>query len=206
MSQKTRLWARLLVCFSLLLGLFLPVGVRGAVRDLGVVARIYPISEKDMEEYLKEKAAQVDPGWIKSQIAATARKAAMPDFHLPGATETRVKHIDPSIVVTEDIKDHLGNVLYAKGTVVNPLDHVFLTKAYIIINGREEEQIRFANEFKEPKMVLLTEGDPFAVEQKLGKEVYAATLPVLQRFEIGHLPAVVTQEGRLIRVEEVALK
>jgi len=208
MCKKNGSWARLFVFFSLTF--FLPGGgiaYGGELKhNLGVVGKVYPIGEKDMEQLLSEKAKNVDTEWVKRQIEATVRKSLVADFPLPRAKEGRVRHIDPSIVVTEDIRDEKGRTLHAKGTTVNPLDHVALSKAYVIINGKDADQIEFTRNIKDPKMILLTEGEPVQLGKTLNENVYIATPPVLQRFEIGCVPAVVSQEGRLIRVEEIVLK
>ncbi len=174
-----------------------------AVRDLGIVGKVYPIEEKDMQEVLKARAAKINAESLKADLAGRARKAFYASFPLPKCTERLVRHIDPSIVLAEDIKDHRGKILAPKGTVVNPLDYTVLAKTYIVINGTDMKQVKMAKAYKDPKTVLLTEGDPVALGRTLESAVYSATTPVLQRFEIGHVPAVVRQEGRLIRVEEI---
>ncbi len=202
MSIRTRSLARLSVFISAVLLFLFPQLCHG-VRNLGVVGKTYPIAERDMEEFLKEKAARASVAALNAEVARQAEKSFHPDFPIPRATERLVKHIDPSIVVTEDIKDHQGNVLVPKGIVINPLDQVMLLKTYIVIDGTDENQLGFAASFQDPKRVFLTRGDPFHAAGMLGRDVFTATWPVLQRFEIGHVPAVVRQEGRLIRVEEV---
>ena len=202
MFTKSRSLARLFASFSALIILGLPWEA-WAVQDLGILGKVYPIAERDMEEFLKEKAALIDSESYKSQLAAQAQRSYCPDFRIPNADQKVVRHIDPSIRVTQDIKDHQGKTLVPKGTLVNPLDSMLLMKTYLVINGKDKEQVDFARKCKDPKVILLTQGNPFQIGKELKRNVYIATMPVLQRFEIGHVPAIIQQEGKFIRVEEI---
>lgn len=196
-----------------LLTLFLGVlSFSASAQVLGTYGTTYQIAEKDMEEYLKEKAAKVDIEALKRKseknINDTLRKG--PGLNLPIATKNRTFYVDPSIELAEDIRDDKGKVLIPKGTKANPADHVKMTKTYLFIDGRNEKQIEYAAKMITKKygyvVVILTDGDILNLFKKFEyKLVYFAKPHLIERFSIQRTPSILTQEGKFLRVEEKAL-
>ena len=125
---------------------------------------------------------------------------------VPSATEERVRYVDPSVVVRNPLYDHTGAMIFPAG-VVNPLDHVPLSKSILLLR---EDQMKRALEETDKKgekpILLLTDGDVRRASSLAGRTVYKASPFMLRRLWIEKVPSIVTQEGRKLRVEEMVLK
>jgi hypothetical protein len=56
----------------------------------------------------------------------------------------RTYHVDPTLTVDRDIRNAEGALLFARGTKVNPFDHVSLTRNLLFFDGRDSRQVAFA--------------------------------------------------------------
>lgn len=183
-------------------------------RDLGVHGTLFPIAEPDLIEqiyarlYAMERAgdiARLNQGFAERARARVARPAPVEGL---GATEDpRSFLFDPSITLTQDIRDHEGRLIHAAGERVNPLDHQSMTQTLLFIDGDDEAQIEWARAAASehaPAQVILVKGAPLNLMK-------AHEIPVffdqggylVSRLGIEHTPAIVRQEGRALRVSEV---
>ena len=76
-----------------------------------------------------------------------------------------------------------------------------------MIDGRDKAQVRFAQDqvraFGAASVkVLLTAGDYEEVVKLVQDRVYWLQPDLLTRFQIAHVPSVVTQNGPMVQVEE----
>ena len=107
--------------------------------------------------------------------------------------------------------DHKGQVYYKAGTRVNPLDKVSLENKLIFIDGEDEEQLKYMIDiYKKSEIkptIILTGGSPVKLEEEYKLDFYFDQEgEIIKKLEIKAVPAVVAQEGKMLRVREVRLK
>ena len=198
-------------CFSLCLSYPVSsVPSRASGKDLGVHGKLYEIKEEDMLSYVRRKAGEIDMRALQEsmerKLEESYAKHSLVSLDVPSATEERVRYVDPSVNVRNPLYDHTGKMIFPAG-VVNPLDHVALSKSILMLR---EDQVKRALEETDKKgekpILLLTDGDIRRASSLAGQMVYKASPFMLKRFKIEKVPSLVTQEGRKLRVEETVLK
>jgi conjugal transfer pilus assembly protein TraW len=168
--------------------------------DLGLIGPTYPIEEENMLTLIYEKLRLLD--WRKKAREIEERVFHFKGPSIPTATSAKTYYVDPSVVLSGDIKDHTGKVLFAAGTEINPADYVPLAGKYIVINGERSSQVKMAIE-GHYKKIMVTSGDLRVLMKKYKTPFYIANEAVIDRFSISAIPSVISQEGRLIRVEQL---
>ena len=101
-----------------------------------------------------------------------------------------------------------GKVIYARGTRVNPLDYVGWNTYLLFVDGRDEKQLAFSKKVvassDRPVKVVLVAGEPMALMRKWKSTVYYDQGGKLtRRFAITQVPAIVRQEGKRLRIDEL---
>ncbi len=185
--------------------------------DLGTLGPTYDIAERDLIEVIKDKfrrmektgeLAGMQEDYKRKVIGGIERPRPVPGIR---ATETaRTFFIDPTWTLDRNVVDERGTVLYPVGTRINPLDYERMTQALLFFDGRDKKQIAFARRFMaESKMrvkLILVGGEPMKLMRQWKREVFFDQGGALsRRFSITQAPAVVSQEGRQLRVDEVRL-
>jgi conjugal transfer pilus assembly protein TraW len=168
--------------------------------DLGLIGPTYPIEEKNMLTLIYERLRLLD--WREKAREIEERAFRFEGPSIPTATSPKTYYVDPSIVLSKAIKDHTGKVLFAAGTKINPADYVPLAGKYIVINGERSPQVKMALK-GHYKNIMVTSGDLRALMKKYKTPFYIANEAVIDRFSISAVPSVISQEGRLIKVEQL---
>lgn len=195
---------------AILLILSLPILLHA--KDLRQHGHVFAIEEPNLLSQITGKLRELK---VSGQLEAHTQlllKKTRDSIHYPKAvqglskaTKTRVFYYDPTIVVPYDLKDHKGRIFHKKGTRINPLKMRSLNVSLLFINGADEAQVRWVQargDLHKVKLIL-TGGSPFEVMEQLGTSVYfdqGGTLT--SRLKIRHVPAVVSQEGIRLRIEE----
>ncbi len=130
---------------------------------------------------------------------------------LPGITRTKTArsfYFDPSIVVGETITDAKGNILVPAGTRQNPLEVVSLSKHLLFFDGTDSRQVEWARQLiarDEGKVKpILVAGSYLALMARWQLPVYFDQQGALTRkLGITHVPALVSQEGLQLRIDEI---
>jgi len=122
---------------------------------LGKYGTTYPIKEMDIREVIASKAKELERRLKESinDMKTSAYTLSRYEGRFEQAREDRVYYIDPSVVLTEDIRDHQGRILFPKGAFFNPADYLPLGK-YVILDGRNKKQVEFALKGEFKKMIL----------------------------------------------------
>ena len=173
----------------------------------------YPIWERDMEAVIREKIQQADWKALQRQLETQVKDKLKngPGIALPRATASRAFSVDPTVQFDKDVKREDGQTVVIKaGTVVNPLTQVTLRQRFIVIDGRNREQVAFAKQQVQQYgaasvKVMLTAGDFDAVSKRIQDRVYWVLPEIVTRFKLEHVPSVITQNGPMLKVEEFAL-
>ena len=183
--------------------------------DLGVIGKTYDIAERDLIEAMKDKLRQMEKTGELAKKQDEYKNRVMSGIEhprpIPGiqATETANTHYyDPSIVTDKDIADATGKILYPRGTRVNPLDYIGWNKYLLFVDGRDQKQLdltkRITAASDRPVKLVLVAGEPLNLMRKWKKQMYYDQGGILtRRFAITRVPAMVRQEGRRLRIDEL---
>ncbi len=179
-------------------------------KDLGVHGKLYEIREEDMLSYVRRKTGEIDMQSLRESILKKLEESyaehSLVSLDIPSATEERVRYIDPSVNVRNPLYDHTGKMISPSG-IVNPLDHVSLSKSILIL--REDQVERALEEVSKSggkPILLLTDGDIKRAFLLAKQTVYKASPFILRRLRIEKVPSIVTQEERRIRIKEIVLE
>jgi conjugal transfer pilus assembly protein TraW len=176
---------------------------------------VYPIGEPDMLEEIEKKLKDMqDSGRIQQRIDEAierSKKSAQYPRKVDGlgtVKKARTYYFDPSIVASRDIKDHQGKVVVAAGTKVNPLDYVGMGEWLVFFDGTSETQVKMAEALgkKYEWMIkpILVNGGPMDLMRRWKKRVYFDQGgSMVKRLGIENVPALVTQDGKRLRIDEL---
>lgn len=215
-DQRISLWQRRfgLRLFATAIAFSALVGTVGA-DDLGVIGPVYPIAEKDLlasiEAKLRAKEQSGELAVIQAQASKRAIKAIeepQPVAGIGKAQKARTFYFDPSVVVPYPITDGAGRVLIAAGTRMNPLDTVTLNKRLLFFDARDPQQVRTAKALidREGGRVkpIVTGGSYMNLMRRWKLAVFYDQEGVLVRkLGIHAVPALVSQEGKRLRIDEL---
>ena len=182
--------------------------------DYGVVGEVFPIQEKNLIEVIQAKLLKLQADGkldkYNQQIQAKVKSQIERPAPVAGITHTvkpRTFTFDPSITVAADLKDHKGTVFHRKGERVNPLHFRAMTKPLLFIDGDDSIQVTWAFRMlkKHPlAKIILTNGAPLKIMEDIGLTIYFDQHgKITQKLGIACVPAIVTQEGEVLKIEEV---
>ena len=113
---------------------------------------------------------------------------------------------DPSITVEQDIKDPKGNLIAAKGQVINPLEILSWGAPLLFLDGNDPEQIAWAEHEHTLAKWVLIKGSPVDMEEKLKRPVYFDQAGMLTgKFGIRAVPCRISQKDKKLLVEEISI-
>ena len=193
------------------------LAVSSHAEDLGAIGPTYEITERDLIEVIKDKFRRMERTGELARMQDDYKRRVIDGIEhprpIPGVrpTETsRTFYIDPSWTLDRNVVDEKGRVLFLAGTKVNPFDYDRMSKALLFFDARYKAQVEFAKRFmaesRVPVKPILVGGEPMKLMREWKREVFFDQDGALtQRFSITQSPAVVTQEGRRLRVDEIRL-
>jgi len=184
---------------------------------LGTIGPTYEISERDLLKVIQDRfrrmektgeLARMQDGYKRRVVDAIEQPKPVPGIR--AAQTARTFYIDPTWTLDRNVVDEKGAILYPAGTRVNPFDFDRLTKALLFFDGRDKRQVAFAKRFmaesKLPVKPILIAGEPLKLMREWKREVFYDQGGALsKRFSIAQSPALVSQEGKRLRVDEVRL-
>lgn len=197
--------------------LFLLCSKIAFAKDLGIHGVTYEIREKNLLEEIQEKLQEAKKDGRLDKFQNGVKKQMLDQVNNPKpivgitrATENRDWIFDPSVSWPDDLRDQNGKVFYRAKTKVNPLEKISLTKALIFIDGSDEEQVSWAlNQHKTRKgrvKIILIKGKIIDLMRTKKVRFYFDQNGLLtKKFSIRAVPAFVEQEGKILRVKEVAI-
>jgi len=182
--------------------------------SLGVLGPTYPIAEehllKMIETRLRAKEQSGELARIQEQIVARGKQAVLapPPLQLPVVAVPRTFYVDPTYVLDRNIADGSGHLLFAAGTRANPLDIVSMSRRLFFFDGRDERQVAMAERLAKGETAktkpVLVGGSYLDLMRRWKVPVYYDQRGVLvKRLRIERVPALVSQEGRRLRVDEL---
>lgn len=191
-------------------------------KDFGVYGHVFLIEEEDLLEVILSKLKALETkGDLEAHKEKVIKKSLEALQHpkslkLPRANQDRTFTYDPSYSYPNTLKDHNGQVFYTKGTVFNPLDKFSLSKDLVFVDGDDSEQMEWLNTnylknksniSQKPLKVILVGGPIFEWMKKLNRPLYYDQKGVLiEKLGIKAVPAIVTQEGKSLKIQEIKVK
>jgi conjugal transfer pilus assembly protein TraW len=178
----------------------------GAIKNLGVVGKTYPVVEPDVLAELKEEAARENR--FGDNAFLERMKTYQPeDIHnLPQATMDRTFLVDMTYTLERDLLDGDGKVIYPRGFTFNPLDYVSFSGGILVIDGNDSAQIKW---FKETPYadnhqvrLLLSDGYAYELINQFKRSVFYLTDEIADRLHLSAVPALIIQKGDRLQVRE----
>jgi conjugal transfer pilus assembly protein TraW len=197
------------------LALALPSVVHAA--DLGTLGPTYGIAEPHLlnfiEQRLRDRERSGELQRLMQEAQTRGIESAQRPAPVPGLrpTETaRTFYVDPSFTLDRNVVDAQGRLLFAAGTRKNPLDVVSLSKHLLFFDARDPRQVARARElltrYDGKLKPILTGGSYLDLMKAWRVAVYFDQQGTLiRRFGIRQVPALVSQEGQRLRIDEVVL-
>lgn len=200
------------------LALLLPFSSSNA-RDLGIYGKIYKIEEQDMLIVIKDKLRSMQENGQMANLNKEYANQLLADIDRPRtdfvpqrAVNMRKYYFDPTIKLPYDIKDHQGIIIYEKNQSLSPLKFVSLQQKLVFIDGDDEEQIKWLQDNWPDNnallgiKIILIKGKPISFSKIIKSQVYFdSNGKIVRKLDIKNFPAIVTQEGYRLMVEEVVL-
>jgi len=205
---------------KLLVLLFLFFSFKAYSADLGTHGHTYYIEEQDILEYIKQKLVSMQKNGelqkLQSEMQEQAKKSInrpKPVKNISYAKETKEYTYDPTYTLDKNIYHPNGNILFLKGTKINPLDTVSLKEKLIFIDGDKENHIKFAlneynkgtNQYRKPKVILLKGSIIDLIKQYNIRFYFDQNGAIIEKLNIKNIPAIVEQQGKKLLIKEVAL-
>lgn len=203
--------------FTSLVVVFL-VSANVYAKDFGVRGETFDIDEPHMIEFFKSKISLLEESGeldVINQAMVDKTKERIfsppPVAFLSKAINDEHFYWDPTVTAAQDYLDHDGNVVVAKGTQRNPFDYVSLREPMVFIDGSDSNQVDYALSIHERAehgaKIILVRGRPFDVMKQHKVKVYFDQKGILSRqLGLSKVPSLVTQDDKLLRIDEVLVK
>jgi conjugal transfer pilus assembly protein TraW len=175
------------------------------ILDLGTHGALFDISEEDMIKVLTERLKKAEASGALDSFKDDITKRAQDAVHHPKGVslpfpEKIISHtIDPTIKIPNDIKTPSGDILARAGDEINPLKEEHLRskiKPIFMIDGTSKSQRDAARIVSKYCIIVLTNGDPLALEKEWGSPVFFDQGGhLIQKFQVKFTPTLIKPEG-----------
>ncbi|MGV7963800.1 TrbC family F-type conjugative pilus assembly protein [Photorhabdus tasmaniensis] len=174
----------------------------------------YPVEEKSIISELEERARKYDwDGAKKRAIADTWKNQWM--VNLPPAQEHKEWFIDPTVKVTQDVKDKQGRVIASAGELINPLSRFPQNLTMIIFDPLKPGQVEWAEKQYRlrlgsgqvmPMFTRIQQDNGWDhlndLREKFNGKVFKVNEQIISRFQIKNMPALISTEKEKFRVSQ----
>ena len=203
--------SKLILPAALLAVLLSPAEV--LARDYGQRGTVFPVIERDLLEQIHSRLTQMERSGETARLNEDLKRRTIARVNRPDpvagivrASEARRWHFDPTITLAADIRVAKGELIYAAGTRVNPLDSVGLRAELLFLDGDDPDQLAWALQQAANAKLILVKGAPLELMKARQRRFYFDQGGKLtERFGIRSVPARVRQQGRLLEISEIAL-
>lgn len=188
----------------------------GAVH-LGTVGPTYPIAEPHLLDDIERRLRDKERSGELARLAEAARQRGqasvrepMPVDGLRTTAQPRSFFVDPSLTLDRPIVDAQGTLLFPAGLRANPLEVVSLSKHLLFFDARDPRQVRHALSLRQHYQgrvkPILTGGSYLELMKAWRAPVFYDQSGLLtRRLGIRQVPALVSQDGLRLRVDELSL-
>ena len=202
------------------LGLVAAVAFAGAgnaarATDLGTLGPTYEIAEPHLLQMIEQRLREKERSGELARIEQDARdrgvasvRSPVPVAGVQATAKPRSFYFDPTYTLDRNILGAQGELLFASGTKANPLDVVSLSRHLLYFDARDSRQVRRARElmarYQGKVKPILTGGSYLDLMTAWRIPVYYDQQGLLtRRLGITQVPALVSQEGRRLRIDEI---
>ncbi|MDE2441284.1 MAG: type-F conjugative transfer system protein TraW [Betaproteobacteria bacterium] len=199
--------------WACLVGLAALVGSPALARDYGQQGAVFAVVEPDFLRTIQAKLTRLEQsGEITRMNEEFARRSEakvrrpVPVVGVGFAVRPRTWTYDPGMTLDHDVSDTKGNLIAKAGQRVNPLDLVTVRQAMVFIDGDVPEQVEWAlGKYTDANAkIIMVKGAPLEAMTRYQRRFYFDQGGFLiGRFGIQAVPAVVEQNGRVMRVSEI---
>lgn len=199
-----------LILLSVTVLIFVQEGFAG--ENLG---KTYPITEPDMLEEIQQKLQKMEKSGQLQQMQKDAISRSQNSIEHPkpvqGLRRTvapRTFYFDPSWRVPRDIVTPDGQTIAKANDVVNPLQYMPLSRHLVFFDQGDKAQVIWAmnmiKKYEGRVKPILVAGEPLTLTRQWKQQVYFDQSGYLvRRFGITQVPALVSQQGMKIRIDEM---
>lgn len=186
--------------------------------SLGKIGPTYPIREENLLTFIQQRLQEKQQSGELAKLEDEARRRGVAAVENPapvpglGPTETaRTFYYDPTYTLDHTIFDDQGKLLFAAGTRKNPLEIVSLSQHLLFFDARDRRQVAKARELIDHYgghvKPILVGGAYLALMKAWQIPVFYDQRGMLtRRLGITHVPALVSQQGLLLRIDELVLR
>lgn len=184
--------------------------------DLGTVGPTYAITEPHLLRMIEQRLREKEQSGELARLQQAARERGIAAVRQPaplaGLAPTRhprTFYVDPSFTLDRNVFDDKGNLMFAAGTRKNPLEVVTLSRQLLFFDARDKMQVASASALmaRAPGgriKPILTGGSYLDLMKSWRIPVYYDQHAVLtRRLGIAQVPALVSQEGLRLRIDEL---
>ena len=203
--------------FAALLFPCISMGLIIEAENLGIVGKTWPIEEPDLFLQIASKLENYRDSDRLKEINADFANRVYASVHRPHrvlgirrTTDPRVFFHDPTITLHRDIKTSDGKILASQGEQFNPLDYTPMNQRLLFFDGNDPEQVNWAKEqlriskYQFTVSPILIDGPVIELSNQWGQQIYFDQRGVLtRRFQIQQVPARVSRDDNLLKIEEV---
>lgn len=175
----------------------------------------YPITEPDMLEEIHKKLKSMERSGKLNELQRRAVERSKHSIESPSPVENlqrttrpRTFYFDPTWRVPQDIITPEGKVIASAGDAVNPLDYVSMSNHLVFFDGRDTDQVKKAadlvSHYEGRVKAIMVAGEPLKLTRKWKRQIYFDQGGMLvRRFGITQVPALVSQESKRLRIDEL---
>jgi conjugal transfer pilus assembly protein TraW len=208
---------RCIVSAPLVLGLMLGAAGGARAMDLGVIGPTYEISEPHLLQMIEQRLREKERSGELGRLEAQARERGIatvknppPVTGLRATDAVRTFYFDPSFSLDRNILGPQGELLFSAGTRKNPLEVVSLSRHLLFFDARDPRQVGRARQliahYQGRVKPILVGGSYLDLMQSWHVPVYYDQQGLLtRRLGITQVPALVSQEGLRLRIDELAV-
>lgn len=183
--------------------------------DAGVIGPTYEIAEPHLLQFIEQRLRQKEASGELRRLQEEARNRGVDAVRHPepvaGLSTTQAKrsfYYDPTYTLDRNVLDGQGRLMFATGTRANPLDIVSLPRRLLFFDARDPRQVvqarRLIAQYDGRVKPILTGGSYLDLMQAWQLPVYYDQLGMLtKRLGIRQVPALVSQEGKRLRIDEL---
>ena len=201
----------------LLVAALLVLDGRAGAIDLGTLGPTYEIAEPHLLVFIEQRLREKERSGELQRLAEAARARGIDTVRQPPPVEglrtterPRTFYVDPSFTLDRNITDPQGRLMFAAGTRKNPLEVVSLSRHLLFFDARDPRQVKYARElsgrYAGRVKPILTGGSYLDLMKAWRVPVYYDQSGTLtRRFGIRQVPALVSQDGLRLRIDELGL-
>ena len=185
--------------------------------DLGAIGPTYEISEPHLLQMIEQRLREKERSGELRRLESQARERGIATVKNPPpvaglrATEAvRTFYFDPSFTLDRNLLGPQGELLFAAGTRKNPLEVVSLSRHLLFFDARDPRQVGRARQlialYQGRVKPILVGGSYLDLMQSWHLPVYYDQQGLLtRRLGITQVPALVSQDGLRLRIDELAV-